>query len=86
MVKRIRMNISLTKEENALIKKLAKGEEKYEETQKEEKKRIQKDKIIGKEEDEEKEPEEENEYKERKRNLQIESYNRRTSIWRYQRK
>ena len=27
MVKRIRMNISLTKEENALIKKLAKEEE-----------------------------------------------------------
>ncbi len=53
MVERTRMNISLTKEENALIKKLAK----------EEKKRIQKDKIIGEEEDEEKEPEEENEYK-----------------------
>jgi len=28
MIKRIRMNISLTKEENALIKKIAKEEEK----------------------------------------------------------
>ena len=48
------------------IQRLRTEEEKYEVTQKDEKKRIQKDKSIGEEEDEEKEQEEENEYKEGK--------------------
>ena len=41
------------------IRRLRIEEEKYDETQKEEKKRIQKDKMIDKEEDEEKEEEDE---------------------------
>ena len=45
------------------IQRLRTEEEKYEITQKEEKKSIQKDKSISEEEDEEKEQEEENEYK-----------------------
>ena len=44
------------------IRRLRTAEDKYEEMQKEEKKRIQKDKSIGEEEDEEKEQEEENGY------------------------
>ena len=43
MVKRIRMNISLTKEENELIKKLAKEEDGYADYSK---KRMQKIKEI----------------------------------------
>jgi hypothetical protein len=44
------------------IQRLRAEEEKYEEAQIEEKRRIQKDKIISEEEDEEKEEEEENGY------------------------
>jgi hypothetical protein len=44
------------------LRRLRIDKEKYQETQKEEKKRIQKDKIIDEEEDEEKEEEEEDEY------------------------